>query len=290
MLEALEAIPVYRLNEKDCILFDTGYPKEQKKLEEAFAEHGLAPKAVACSHAHIDHVGSAMYFHQKYQIPLYISQEEGGILCSYLNLKAYRPTLTPMELREGLDMLCTTATLIPDGADTVEICGVDFALHKSRGHSSGHLSFVSPDGVCYLGDSLLKGAELSGKLPFATDIAVMLAHYEEMRGFSYDWYILAHGGLVARADFSTLLDMNRDLFLTRAREIKSLLGSGKNVDQLSLAFCQAFSLNFRKAKRVLMYQRTIRFFLEYLEDDGQIFCFMDETAGVCYRAVDEDGE
>ncbi len=283
VLEGLEWFPVYRLDETHCILLDTGFPKEQKKLEAGLAEHGLVPRAVACSHAHVDHVGSAMYFHTKYEIPLYISQEEAGILCSYLNLKAYRPTLTPKELRDGIDMLCTTATVISDGCEKVVICGAEFGLHKSRGHSSGHLSFVSPDGVCYLGDSLLKGAELEGKLPFAVDIGVHLANFEEIRRYPYGWYILAHGGVVPQHELGDLVDANRDLFLGRASVIKELLGAGKNVDQLTLAFCEYFRLNARKPKRILMFQRTIRFFLEYLEDNEEIEVFMDGEFGVCYR-------
>lgn len=282
VFEALEMLPIYRIDEKRCIMFDTGFPQEQKKLEEGLEEHNLEPVAIVCSHAHIDHVGAGAYFHEKYQIPLYISQEEAGILCSYLNLKAYRPHMTPNELRLGIGMLCTTATEIPVGAEHLEVCGMDLRLHVSRGHSSGHLAFGLPDGVCYLADSVLCGVDLGAKLPFAVDIASMIAHYEEIRHWDYDKYIIAHKGIVEKSEMSALLDQNRDMFLERAEEIKLLLEQGKTVDQLCLDFCQKHQLNTRKPKRVQMYQRTLRFFLEYLEDEGLVVLDLNEQ-GLIYR-------
>lgn len=282
-LEGLETIPVYRIDQKRCILFDTGMPSEKKKLEEAFEENGLEIVAIICSHCHIDHVGLAQYFHEKFQIPLYISQEEEAILCCAYNVKLYRPYLTPKEIFQGDDLVCTTATTIPVGCQSLEICGVTIKIEPTTGHSSGQLAFITPDDVCYLADALLSEEMYSSKLPYAIDVAEVLACHLRILDFPYSHYILSHRGDFPREELSTVVEGNRNLFFTRAKEIKSAIGQGKNLEQLTLEFCRVSGLNTRKAKRMLMYQRTIRYFLEYLEDLGEIELYMCQEHGIMYR-------
>lgn len=283
VMDGQETIPVYRLDQTRCILFDTGLPKERKKLEACLEEHGLEPVAIVCTHCHIDHVGSAEYFRNKYQIPLYISQEEGGILSSLLNVKICRPMDTPKELQSGMDMLSHNLNLLPHGTTSLSICGVTLEVIPTSGHSSGHLCFVTPDDVCYLGDAMMGHGMLTSKLPYAIDVGEMIATHQILGKLPYSMYIVAHGGEFSKEELSDLAEGNRTLFLTRASEIKSLLGEGKTIDQLSLALCGYFRLNTHKPKRLLLYQRTIRYFLEYLEDSGQVEVYSDPLHGVCYR-------
>lgn len=280
-----ETMPVYRLDERRAILFDTGYPNERGKLEEALAENQLELSAVVCSHAHVDHVGSGEYFRKKYQIPLYISQSEGGILCNHLNMKAYRVAITPKETLEEMgDTLSSEATLIPTGRESVEICGEVFHIRHTPGHSSEHLCFITPDGVCYLGDALLSQDHMNSKFPYALDVANTLKSHDLINTFDYDHYILAHNGDFPPHLLNFLVEENKNLFRTRAEEIKNCCGEGKTIDKLTLDLCKEYGLSVRKASRIIMFQRTIRFFLEYLLDEGLVSMEMDNN-GLIYRKL-----
>lgn len=284
LLEGYESQMVYRLGEQDCILFDTGYPNERESLLASLEEHKLNLVAVVCTHAHIDHIGSAEYLRQRFQIPFYLSQGEAGVLSHLLNSKVYRSSLSPKELKAELgDTPSLFIQMIPDGATTLEIEGVSFGIEDTRGHSTHHLAFVTPDDVCFLGDALLAMSYMDSKFPYALDIAGALETHEGVKHFPYSQYILSHQGVIPLADLEELVNENQGLFLKRAKEICHALGrEGLTLDQLALALCQQYHMNARKAKRILLYQRTIRYFLEYLEDKGDIIVDMSPL-GVIYR-------
>ena len=61
VLEGMEWIPFYKLDERRCILLDTGLLGEREELEQALLDHGLTPAGILCSHAHVDHAGNNSY-------------------------------------------------------------------------------------------------------------------------------------------------------------------------------------------------------------------------------------
>lgn len=286
-LVAQEYIPIYRIDSKKCLVMDSGYPNEREKIEAAFAEHGLEPVGMLCSHAHVDHIGSSAYFHEKYQIPLYISQGEAGILSNILNAKAYRVTLSPNEIRKVMgDTICLDPVIVKEPSfQTKE--GVEIGVVSTYGHSSDHLAFVTPDDVCYLGDALLTQDQMEAKLPYAFDIAQTLKTHEKIKNLPYSMYVMAHNGVCSREDLPSLVEKNKSLFLRRATEICYFAGSGKTIDQLTLTICQAYKLNTRKADRVLMFQRNIKHFLEFMVDSGEMVMDMSVN-GVIWRPVSTD--
>ena len=62
VLEGMEWIPFYKLDERRCILLDTGLLGEREELEQALLDHGLTPAGILCSHAHVDHGGTTGIF------------------------------------------------------------------------------------------------------------------------------------------------------------------------------------------------------------------------------------
>lgn len=277
-------MPVYRVNERDCILMDTGYPSERGELEAILEQEGLQLLAIICTHAHIDHIGSAAYFQEKYQIPIYLSQAEAGIMCSLLNTKAYRIILSPEEVRKEMgDTLSRNVQVIPYGTELLTLsCGVNFGIEWTEGHSSEHICVITADDVCYVGDAVLTKDQLQAKFPYALDIAGAMKSHDKIAEFPYSHYIMAHFGECIKDELPSLAYLNKALFQLRAEEIYQYLDTAKTIDRLTLDLCKEFSLNVSKPKRVYFYQRTIRFFLEYLEDLGRITMLMTED-GLCYQ-------
>ncbi len=279
-------MPVYRVNERDCILLDTGYPNEREALEAVLEAEGLCLVGMICTHAHIDHIGSAAYFQQKYDIPLYLSQGEAGILSNLLNTKAYRVIQTPEETRKDMgDTLSRTVRVIPYGTELITMdCGVNFGIAWTEGHSSEHICVITADDVCYLGDAVLTKDQLQAKFPYALDIAGAMKAHDKIAEFPYSHYVMAHYGQCTKDELPSLAYLNKALFQLRSEEIYLALEVPKTIDRLTLDLCKQYELNAVKPKRVYFYQRTIRFFLEYLEDCGRISMVMTKD-GLCYTQL-----
>ena len=86
VIEASELIPLYRLDEKRCILLDTGLLEEREELERTLSEAGLTPARVLCSHAHVDHCANNRYFQEKYGTKIALTFPEAGMCASLLKI------------------------------------------------------------------------------------------------------------------------------------------------------------------------------------------------------------
>ena len=64
VLEGMSLIPLYKLDDRRCVLLDTGLLQEREALEGALERAGLAPVGLLCSHAPIAHAGNHEVFIQ----------------------------------------------------------------------------------------------------------------------------------------------------------------------------------------------------------------------------------
>ena len=269
--EGQELIPLYKLGGDRCILLDTGLESEQEELEAALLEAGLTPAGVLCSHAHVDHCANNGYFQQKYGALSALTAPEAGMCCNKLTLKCYFLTLTPdMAEESGGSMLHTPDVIIPARDGLFSFCGAQFRIIYTPGHSAGHISAITPDNVCYAADALLSHELLGAKLPYNLSQKEAIASREKLRGLGCDAYIMAHRGVCTGAEIDELIDGNQELIRLRTEEILELVVRPMTLSQIDQAVCARYQLFTRKPPRSLRFERNVRFFVEYLLDEGQL--------------------
>lgn len=269
--EGEELIPFYKLDERRCVLLDTGLLTEREELESSLLSAGLTPAGVLCSHAHIDHCANNGYLQRKYNIPVALTAPEAGMCGSLLNLKCYFLLLTPgMVERESSCMIHTPDVLIPPQDGPFSFAGAEFRIVHTPGHSAGHISTVTPDNVCYTADAMLSWELMGAKLPYNLSHKMAFASREKLRGLACDAYIMAHRGVCPGAEIDALIDANQALVARRAEEILGLVTQPMTASQIAEAVCGMYQLLTRHPRRSLRFERNIRFFLEYLVDDGQL--------------------
>ena len=196
VLEGLEFIPLYRLDGGRCVLLDTGLAQEREELEQALLDHGLTPAGILCSHAHVDHGGNNRYFQEKYHIPVALTSREAGMCASLLSLKCYFLLLSPdMVEQDAAGLVHTPDVLIPDGDGPFSFAGAEFQILQTPGHSVGHISTLTPDRVCYVGDALLSREQLDAKLPYCLSHRMGMESREKLRGLDCDLVVMAHRGI-----------------------------------------------------------------------------------------------
>jgi len=157
------------------MLIDAGYPGSRDDVMASLKALGYGPAdvtAILLTHAHIDHLGTAIWFAQKHRTPVYCHAGEVGHA-----KREYLEQISPLQLvphiwkprwlrwsaevvgKGGLvrDGIPTTLALTPQLAATLP--GRPKAL-PTPGHTRGHCSYLV-DGVLVSGDALVTGHPLS---------------------------------------------------------------------------------------------------------------------------------
>ena len=287
--EGMELIPFYKVDDRRCILLDSGLLSEREELESALLSAGLTPAGILCSHAHVDHCANNGYFQQKYHIPVALTPQEAGMCSDILNLKCYFLLLTPGTVeRESSCMVHTPDVVLPPEDGPFSFAGAEFRIIHTPGHSAGHICTVTPDNVCYAADAMLSEEYMGSKLPYNLSQAMAEASREKLRDLGCDAYIMAHRGVCGPLEWEDLIDENRALVHRRAEEILSLVDRPMTASQIVQAVCERYQLFTHKPHRALRFERNVRFFLEYLVDGGQLEIVCRRGAALFQRTAPGD--
>ncbi|AHC23925.1 MULTISPECIES: MBL fold metallo-hydrolase [Mycobacteriaceae] len=164
-------------DESGVLLIDAGYPGHRDEVLDSLRELGFGPedvRAILLTHAHVDHLGSAIWFAKTHGTPVYThAAEVGHAQRQYLEqvspvdvlTRAWQPRYLTWTLalarRGGLTHEGIPSALALDEDIAASLPGTPMAV-PSPGHTGGHCSYVV-DGVLVAGDALITGHPLSSR-------------------------------------------------------------------------------------------------------------------------------
>ena len=280
-------LPIYKLNERDIVLIDTGYAKlDRAGLVNLLDGSGLVPKYVLCSHAHFDHTGNVRYLQERYGAKAILSLIEAGISVNPDSYRANYVALTYGKSRELFLEECFTADRVLRETDTsLELDGRTFGILPLPGHSAGHLGFVTPDGAAYVGDCLISQSEIDGaKLPTSMFIARDLESKAYLKTTDYPVYILAHKEVVRREVLEGLIDRNIGFIQSKRAELLEVLEDGMTFSEWIGAFCQRENVRTHNELKFSIVERNFSNFVSWLTDSGAVMVRREFCAKRYYRA------
>lgn len=280
-------LPIYKLNERDIVLIDTGYAKlDRAGLVNLLDGSGLVPKYVLCSHAHFDHTGNVRYLQERYGAKAILSLIEAGISVNPDSYRANYVALTYGKSRELFLEECFTADRVLRETDTsLELDGRTFGILPLPGHSAGHLGFVTPDGAAYVGDCLISQGEIDGaKLPTSMFIARDLESKAYLKTTDYPVYILAHKEVVRREALEGLIDRNIGFIQSKRAELLEVLEDGMTFSEWIGAFCQRENVQTHNELKFSIVERNFSNFVSWLTDSGAVMVRREFCAKRYYRA------
>ena len=161
-------------DDSGVMLIDAGFPGNRDDVLTSLNALGFAAedvRAILLTHAHIDHLGTAIWFARVHRTPVYCHPGEVGhakrdylqqVSPAALAPQVWRPRWltwsTQVALKGGLtrDGIPTVRALTDDVA--AGLPGRPVAL-PTPGHTSGHCSYLV-DGVLVTGDALVTGHPL----------------------------------------------------------------------------------------------------------------------------------
>lgn len=145
----------YVISDKDgcCVIVDPGcYDRlEQKELKDYIDAHKLVPKALLCTHGHIDHVLGNDYIRKIYNLPFYMHIDE---LITWRSVESYAHVYG----FQGYEP-CEEPSHILQGNEILTFGGMNFKVLHTPGHSPGHVVYYdAKNGFVINGDVLFKGS------------------------------------------------------------------------------------------------------------------------------------
>lgn len=221
-------LPVYRLSKEDILLFDSGL-EESTPLLDLLDREKLHVRAVLCSHLHPDHTGNNALLVQHHGAEVFAHKAELTAQYSWLH------HIFPV-------------TAIND-EHVVSIDGASIGIVPTPGHSPGHLSYITPDNVCYVGDAVMSCDVLfSAKLPFMEDIDGSLVSMETLRSTDCLYYIAAHKGVIPQSEIHDVINANIQKEILLYDLLRSLLQSPTPVENAVDHYLAAVGVQGERAK------------------------------------------
>lgn len=134
-------------NQNECAIIDPG--GETDRIVRYLEENNIVPKIILLTHGHFDHIASVWDLIEKYDLPVYIHENDVEMLqninISLCNMSTlyfhYKPNIEYNTLKHN---------------DTVKLGELTFKLFHTPGHSKGSSCYIVENSI-FTGDTLFCG-------------------------------------------------------------------------------------------------------------------------------------
>ncbi|MBQ2961079.1 MAG: MBL fold metallo-hydrolase [Oscillospiraceae bacterium] len=231
------------------VLLDVGAMECPEFLEDIKAR-GLTVVAMLCSHLHFDHISSAGIIFDEFGCPGYASELEA--------LEEEFPT--------------RYFDIIPiSGTEPLIIEGERFEVIPTPGHTKGHLAFVTPEGICCVGDAFMSESVLRyAKVPYFDDVDKAIESMEVIRESQCKGYLLCHEAMVWPEELDGLIDANIDKELELYRMIREFVTEPIEMEELVTAFMKHCGIRSKAILSSRGYRATVRVRIKSLLFNGEL--------------------
>ncbi len=272
-IESPAKIGLYRLNETDVCLIDSGSDKDAgRKVRQILDKNCWNLKSIYVTHSNADHIGGNKYLQTQTGCRIYAK----GIERDFTN----HPILEPSFLYGGYPVkelknkflfaesaYCEelTEAVLPEGFEMIEL----------KGHFFDMVGFRTPDDVVFLADCLSSANIIDKyKISFIYDIAGYIETLEKVKNMKAQLFVPSHAD--ATKEIADLCDYNIKAVNEIADKIcyhcVEPMCSETLLKRLFDEYCLV--MNFQQ---YVLVGSTVRSYLAYLKDIGRINATFDNN-------------
>ena len=260
-------IGVYKINEKDVFLIDSGNDKDAgKKILKITESQGWNVKGIISTHSNADHIGGNKL----------IQDRTGCSVYAYGMEKCFTeyPIMEPSFLFSGLPIkdlknkfLLAKESVVTDINNNLPEGLEYFSL---KGHFFDMIGIKTDDDVYFLADSLVSEETIKKyHLFFIYDVREYLNTLDYLSTLTGKLYIASH--CEATDNVLPIINANRDKINEICNTICSLCGEEIIFEELLQKVFDTYGLTMNINQYVLI-GSTIKSYLSYLNEEGRI-CF-----------------
>jgi hydroxyacylglutathione hydrolase len=270
-------IPFYKINSEEIILLDSGRAKlEREGIDELIEINNLKVAGIICSHAHIDHIGNNKYFKKKYKCIIAMPTYEALVCSSITNLKVFYTRYTLTDVTKRFEhMVCKTDIMIFSKQESIDVCGVEFKIFNTPGHSPEHISIITPDDVAYVGDALISHEVMKrAKIPYTFLLKEDLRSKMKLYDLKCSKYVVAHKGVYD--DIRKLIADNIEHYKGRAAKAYDVIDGRMTMEEITKSVIKSFNIHVKSINRYFLIERMLKAHIEYLNEIGMIELIMED--------------
>ena len=275
-------LPVYKLDQNNIILIDSGFPREGDGIIGCLEKEGLSVKAVLTSHYHPDHIGNHQRLRQKYGAKLYLSPFAASAKADPMNMLGGMVGIATYQQIKGFYGEPFAPDFIIDwNAPSIEVEGAVFQILQLPGHCPEHMGFITPDNVGYVADTVLSKNIIEHlRSTFTTCVELELASKEKLTQLECDKYIIAHNAVCD--SIRDLAIQNRDHMLARLQLLEEIAADYMDLDTLIARFLEVTNNIPDSVRKITGTRHNLIPLVDYLMDTGR-FTARAENGYVQYK-------
>ena len=275
-------VGIYRDGEA-AWLIDSGSDKDAaKKALKILDELGLRLEAAIVTHYHADHTGGGALLQQRTNCHLYLTEPYAPGTFPEINTALLfgahppKPLRTKFFLAQSARYEAVESAALPEG----------MRLTRLDGHAFAQLGVCTPDGVWFLGDSVVSEHTIDKyKLTYLYDVEKLLQSLDAVAALKGVVFIPAH--VAPFADPAPIVEANRRWVLATGDHIVELLKAPQTFEALLKAIFDRYELQMTFGQHTLL-GATVRAFLTWLMDAGRVSYFCEDN--LLYWKATEAGE
>lgn len=261
-------IPLYMPDRAEAIMIDSGlkHPDREGILTLLDTEK-IHVATLLTSHIHPDHIGNHMAIKDRHNCAIYMPPYSAVAALDTARMIPSGYENYAMPARHFSP--CVADRVIPRDAASITVSGAEFPLLWLHGHAVEQVGFVTPDGVAYLGDTLLSDHVLrSVRLPYYNCCRLDMEAKESLRDLACPGYILAHNEVCS--EIGGLIDRNLSAMGERLALVERLAAHWMPLEQLCATVMEALGTDLNSPGKVIGSKRNIQVLVKYLAESGRL--------------------
>ena len=272
-IECPAKIGIYRLNEQDIYLIDSGNDKETaKKVLKILSLNNWKLKAIINTHSNADHIGGNSYLQAQTGCCIFANKIEAA----FTNY----PILEPSFLYGGYPCKeLRSKFLLAKESHAIDICHDSFPkvleVIQLPGHFFDMIGIRTPDDVVFLADCISSASTLEKyKVSFIYDVAQYLATLDKIEMMKAQVFVPSHAN--ATTNITELVELNRSKIYEIAEKILNICRTPMDIENIIQQLFNEYHLLMNIEQYVLV-GSTIRSYLSWLKDTGKLTFIFKEN-------------